>query len=68
MPPPTLVEEVIIKTELKGMITCRNRFFRLCDKECTRDYESHHPNNYDCSRHIPITIWGYEVVESKNTS
>ena len=43
--------------------TCLNRFLGQC-KGCDRDYNiEHHPNNYDCPRHIPFSLLIFDVKE-----
>ena len=64
------LEEVEVETEeildidiITSDITCRNRFLGKC-VGCSRDYnQEHHPNNYDCENHIPMSVWYFGVVD-----
>jgi hypothetical protein len=33
-----------------------------CKKECTQDYRSHYPNNYDCADYYEAHLFTFEVI------
>jgi hypothetical protein len=45
-----LSEEVETET-----ITCLNRLLGNCEN-CKKDYDNHHPNNYDCQNYIEVHL------------
>jgi len=62
---PLYSTTLIIKMEEK-LTTCVHRLFQDC-KNCKYDLDrTHHPNNYDCSRYIPITVGYFEVRDKEH--
>jgi len=45
--------------------TCLNRFLGRCEN-CSRDYENHYPNNYDCKNYKGIKMITHNIIGELN--